>query len=355
MIYLDYAATSLFRENIFKYVYEHLTDFDGNTESVHAFGRSSKKILEEARRGIAASFNAAPKNIYFTSGASEGNNTILHMFKPYELLTTNIEHSSISSNTTNKTTFLSVDKSGVLKLSDLKEKLKDNIKLVSIQYVNNEVGTIQPVIEVGEYLKENRPDIWYHVDAVQAYGHIDIDVEKIKCDSLSVSSHKIGATKGFGVLYSKKHFSPIIIAGDQEEGLRGSTSNVIGAFAMNSAYQDTIKERDYISDLNQYFLNKLSFSHINYEINGESENKSSHIINIYFPDFETDFLLTYLDMHGICVSSGSACKAGSHIPSKVITNMYGEDRANHSIRFSFGYKNTKEELDKVIDILSNIK
>lgn len=355
MIYFDYAATSLFREDIFKYIYENLEDFNGNTESTHAYGRSSKKILEESRNLIAKSLSADAKNIYFNSGASEGNNTILKMFNDNEILTTNIEHSSVANNIGKNSTLIPIDNSGIINIDDLKKKINDNIKIVSIQYVNNEVGTIQPVVEIGEYLKEHHPDIWYHIDAVQAYGHIDIDINKIKCDSLVISTHKIGATKNFGILYCNKHFHPLIVAGDQEHSLRGGTGNIIGAFAAAKAYDKMTNERKYILNLKNYFLEKIKDSNINYEINGDTNHQAPHILNLYFKDYKTDFLLTYLDMHGVCVSSGSACKSGSHVPSTVVTNIYDELRARHSIRFSFGYKNTFEEIDKTIEILGDIK
>ena len=355
MIYFDYAATSLFREEIFEYIFKHLGDFDGNTESTHAYGRSSRKILEEARADIARSLNADPTYIYFNSGASEGNNTILKSFYDGEILTTNIEHSSIINNIDEKTQIVKVDSSGIFKVEDLIEKISDNTKLISVQYVNNELGTIQPVDELGAWLSENRPDIWLHVDAVQAYGHIDIDVEKINCTSLSISAHKLGASKNFGILYAKRAFAPLIKAGDQEQGLRGGTGNTIGAYSCARAYEASSKEREYIKSLKEYFLQALAKTNINYEVNGDLNSQTDHILNIYFKDFETDFLLTYLDMHGICVSSGSACKSGSHLPSHVITNTYSEDRAEHSIRFSFGYKNTFEDIDKLMKVLGDIK
>lgn len=355
MIYFDYAATSLFREEIFEYIFKHLGDFDGNTESTHAYGRSSRKILEEARADIARSLNADPTYIYFNSGASEGNNTILKSFYNSEILTTNIEHSSIINNIDEKTSLVKVDSSGIFNLEDFIKKISENTKLISVQYVNNELGTIQPVEELGAWLYENRPDIWLHVDAVQAYGHIDIDVEKIKCTSLSISAHKLGASKNFGILFANRDFAPLIKAGDQEHSLRGGTGNTIGAYSCARAYEASSKEREYIKSLKEYFLQALAKTNINYEVNGDLNSQTDHILNIYFKDFETDFLLTYLDMHGICVSSGSACKSGSHLPSHVITNTYDEDRAEHSIRFSFGYKNTFEDIDKLMKVLGDIK
>lgn len=355
MIYFDYAATSLFREDIFKYIYENLEMFNGNTESTHAYGRSAKKILERSRVSIAKSLNTDVKNIYFNSGASEGNNTILKMFDDKNILTTSIEHSSIANNLGIGATLLPISSSGIINVEHLKEKINSDTRLVSIQYVNNEVGTIQPVQEIGEYLKEHHPDIWYHVDAVQAYGHINIDVKKINCNSLTISTHKIGATKNFGILYCNRDYKPLIIAGDQEHSRRGGTGNTIGAYAAAKSYERMVEEREYILKLKNYFLERIKNSNINYEINGDIKSQAPHILNLYFCDYKTDFLLTYLDMHGVCVSSGSACKSGSHIPSKVVTNIYDENRAEHSIRFSFGYKNTFEEIDKTIEILGDIK
>lgn len=355
MIYFDYAATSLFREDIFEYIYKHLSDFDGNTESTHAYGRSSRKILEEARADIGKSLNADPACIYFNSGASEGNNTILKSFKTSEILTTSIEHSSIQNNLDDESLIVKVDQSGIFKLEDIIEKISEDTKLISVQYVNNEMGTMQPVEELGAWLNENRPDIWFHVDAVQAYGHLDIDVEKIKCTSLSISAHKLGASKNFGILYTNKDFEPLIKAGDQEHGLRGGTGNTIGAYACARAYEAMVREREYIKSLKEYFLEEIAKTNINYQVNGDLNSQSNHILNIYFEDYQTDFLLTYLDMHGICVSSGSACKSGSHLPSHVITNTYDVDRAKHSIRFSFGHKNTFEDIDKLMKVLGDIK
>lgn len=355
MIYFDYAATSLFREEIFEYILKHLSDFDGNTESTHAYGRSSRKILEEARADIGKSLNADPAFIYFNSGASEGNNTILKSFNDAEILTTNIEHSSIINNIDEKTSLVKVDSSGIFKVEDIIEKISENTKLISVQYVNNEMGTIQPVEELGAWLNKNRPDIWLHVDAVQAYGHIDIDVEKINCTSLSISAHKLGVIKNFGILYANRDFAPLIKAGDQEHGLRGGTGNTIGAYSCARAYEAMVNDRTYVKSIKEYFLQTIAKTNINYQVNGDLNSQTSHILNIYFEDYQTDFLLTYLDMHGICVSSGSACKSGSHLPSHVITNTYDENRAEHSIRFSFGYKNTFEDIDKLMKVLGDIK
>lgn len=353
MIYLDNAATAIKREEIIKYILEHTKDFDGNPESTHAMGRNAKMILEESRRKIAASIGANPKDVIFTSGATEVNNTVINAFKNSEIITTAIEHDSIL-NTIGKdnTVLLKVDKNGQISLDDLKNKVSENTKLVAIMYVNNETGSIEPVKEVGEYLSDK--DIWFHIDAVQAYGHVDIDVEELKCDSLAISGHKIGGLNGFGAMYLRENLPSFMKGGEQEKNRRAGTSFVAGAYSMAESFPKMLEEREKIKELKEYFVNELSKTDVNFEINGDVEKTSSHILNIYFDDYKSDFLLTYLDMNGICASAGSACRAGSFLPSHVITNMYDEKRANHSVRFSFGYQNTKEEIDKVIEVLSNL-
>lgn len=353
MIYLDNAATAIKREEIIKYILEHTKDFDGNPESTHAMGRNSKMILEEARRKIAASIGANPKDVIFTSGATEVNNTVINAFKDSEIITTSIEHDSIlNSIGREKAILLNVDKNGQISLEDLKNKINDQTKLVAIMFVNNETGSIEPVKEVGEYLSDK--EIWFHIDAVQAYGHVDIDVEELKCDSLAISGHKIGGLNGFGAMYLRESLPSFMKGGEQEKNRRAGTSFVAGAYSMAESFPKMIEEREKIRELKEYFVKELSETDINFELNGDIEKTSAHILNIYFADYKSDFLLTYLDMNGICASAGSACRAGSFLPSHVITNMYDENRANHSIRFSFGYQNEKEEIDKVIKVLSNL-
>lgn len=353
MIYLDNAATAIKREEIIKYILEHTKDFDGNPESTHAMGRNAKMILEESRRKIAASIGANPKDVIFTSGATEVNNTVINAFKNSEIITTAIEHDSILNTIEeDNSVLLQVDKNGQISLDDLKNKVSKNTKLVAIMFVNNETGSIEPVKEVGEYLSDK--DIWFHIDAVQAYGHVDIDVEELKCDSLAISGHKIGGLNGFGAMYLRENLPSFMKGGEQEKNRRAGTSFVAGAYSMAESFPKMLEEREKIKELKEYFVNELSKTDVNFEINGDVEKTSAHILNIYFDDYKSDFLLTYLDMNGICASAGSACRAGSFLPSHVITNMYDEKRANHSVRFSFGYQNSKEEIDKVIEVLSNL-
>ena len=353
MIYLDNAATAIKREEVIKYILEHTTEFDGNPESTHAMGRNAKKILEDSRKKIADSIGANPKNVIFLSGATESNNTVINAFRNKEIVTSAIEHDSIL-NTIDKENaiLLDVDKNGQISVDDLKSKINDHTKLVAIMYVNNETGAIQPVIEIGDYLADK--DIWFHIDAVQAYGHLDIDVDELNCNSLAISGHKIGGLNGFGALFLRENIDSFMKGGEQEKNRRAGTSFVAGAYSMAASFPKMLAERDHIKKLKSYFIGRLKETNINFEINGDIEKSSAHILNIYFPDQKSDFLLTYLDMNGICVSAGSACRAGSFLPSHVISNMYDENRAEHSVRFSFGYQNTKEEIDKVIEVLSKL-
>lgn len=354
MIYMDYAATSIKRKDVAQEIINNMDKFDGNPDSLHKYGREAKRILEESREDIAKSLNADKNQIVFTSGASESNNTVLNNFKGQKIITSNIEHDSIL-NTVDKenTLFLKVNKNGIFKLSDLKRLINDDIKMVSLMYVNNETGVIEPLEEIGTYLKEK--NIWFHVDAVQAYSHLDIDVEKLSCDSLSLSGHKIGGINGFGVLYLRKNIKSFIKGGEQEKDRRAGTSFVIGAYSMAKSFPKAVSEREQIKDIKSYFLKKLKKTDFNYEINGDVSLSSNHILNLYFPNVKSEFLLTFLDMNGFCVSVGSACRAGSIELSNVITNMYDEERARHSIRFSFGFTNTKENIDKLIDTLKKVR
>lgn len=353
MIYFDYAATAIKREEILREILENKEAFDGNPDSTHARGREAKKILEDSRKKIAKSIGANPKNVIFTSGATEGNNTVINAFKDTNIITSSIEHDSIL-NTIDKDKAILIDanEDGIICLDDIKDKITDETKLVAIMYVNNETGAIQPVKEIGEYLKEK--DIHFHIDGVQAYGHVDIDVNELNCDSLSLSGHKIGGLNGFGIFYMREDLSAFIKGGEQEKDRRAGTSFVAGAYSMAQSFPYMIEEREKIKDLKAYFIEKLSKTNIDYEINGSIENSSDHVLNIYFKDYKSDFLLTYLDMNGICVSAGSACRAGSFLPSHVITNMYDENRARHSIRFSYGYNNTKDEIDQCIKVLERL-
>lgn len=352
-IYFDYAATSIKRKKILEDILSKADLFDGNPDSSHSFGRDAKKILEEARQNIAKSIGAKPSQIIFTSGASESNNTVLSAFKNEKIITTNIEHDSIE-NTCNpaNTILIEATEEGV-SLDQIKEKITDEVKLVSVMMVNNEMGLVMPIKEIGEFLKDK--DIYFHVDCVQAYGHLDIDVDEMNIDFLSLSGHKIGGINGFGILYARENIPSFIKGGEQEKYRRAGTSFVMGAYSMAKSFPYMIEEREKIKDLKGYLLESLGKSKINYEINGNPGNTVDHIVNSYFKDYKADFLLTYLDMHGIAVSAGSACRAGAVIPSKVVERIYGTERASHSLRISLGFENTRADVDRLIEVLGELR
>lgn len=348
-MYFDYAATSIKRKNIIKNLIDNIDLYDANPSSTHNLGKKSKIHLENARKIIAQYLNASPTNVYFTSGASESNNTVLENFnnRNIHIISTNIEHKSILEKLkymTSEYVLINAKQNGRIDVKDVLNSINENTKLVTIMYVNNETGIIQPIEEIGRYLKEK--DIWFHVDAVQALGHIDIDVEKCHIDSMSLSGHKLGGLNGFGVLYLRTNISNLIYGGSQEHGQRAGTSNVLAALSMSKSIPEVINERDYISYLKNYFLKSLK--DIPHEINGDINFSSNHIVNIYFPFVKSDLLLTYLDMNGVYVSAGSACNANTLQPSYVIENMYDVNRANHSVRFSFGFTNTTNDIDYMI-------
>ena len=351
-IYFDYAATSIKRKKILEDIIKKADLFDGNPDSSHSFGRDSKKILEGARREIAKSIGADPGQIIFTSGASEANNTVLAAFSDKKIITTNIEHDSIENTYDPEYTILIEANEEGISLDSLKEKITDDVKLVSIMMVNNEMGFVMPIKEIGEFLKEK--DIYFHVDCVQAYGHLDIDVDDMNIDFLSLSGHKIGGINGFGILFARENIPSFIKGGEQEKYRRAGTSFVMGAYSMAKSFPYMISEREKILDLKNYLLEKLLESNINCEINGNSETTVDHIVNIYFKDHKSDFLLTYLDMHGIGVSAGSACRAGAVIPSKVVERIYGEERASHSLRISLGFENTRADIDRLVEVLGEL-
>ena len=357
MIYLDYAATSKKREYLLKDIIANFDKFNGNPDSIHGYGREAKKILETSREEIAKSIGAKSKDLVFTSGASESNNTIISFFSDRgQIISTKIEHPSIIEPVkvwAKDYLLINVDDSGTVDLEELASSITPKTKLISIILANNEMGAIQPISKIKSIIGDR--DIWLHLDAVQAYGHIDLDIQDLGCDSMSLSGHKIGALNGFGVLYLRNRVESFILGGNQEKDRRAGTSYIIGAYTMAKSYKYMVEEREQIKDLKNYLLAELKRRYVNYEINGEVENQVDHILNIYLPFVKSKFLLTYLDMNEICVSAGSACTAGSLKPSHVIENMYDSNRAESSIRISFGYENTKEEIDILINRLLDIQ
>lgn len=366
-VYVDYAATTPFDKEILEEVAGNADNF-GNPSSIHRIGKDAKADLQKHRGKIAESINAKPNEIILTSGATEANNLAIRGIaaqhdKPH-FITTDIEHASVRTTYQNLSeeydvTFLSAKENGQIDAEELKSSLKSNTVLVSIMMVNNETGSMQPVFEIAEALKESKALL--HVDAVQGFGHMDIDVETIGADLLTLSGHKIYGPKGIGLLYLKEgiKLSAQMTGGSHELSRRAGTENIMWIHAFSLALEKAAAERSKRTikemQLKERFLNELTEKKIPFEVNGDVNNQSSHIINIYFHWTEAEFLLTALDMAGIYVSAGSACNAGTVQPSHVIQSMYkNENRALQSIRFSFSHLMEEEDILEIVNQLEKI-
>ncbi|HLR40019.1 MAG TPA: cysteine desulfurase family protein [Jeotgalicoccus sp.] len=363
-IYLDYAATNPLDREILSKMMMVSTHY-GNPSSIHKIGKNAKTRLERARELIADNIMTDPNEIVFTSGATESNNTVLESVsrahKNAHIITTKLEHKSIletlEQDKNIEVSFIDTDSEGLINIDDLKSKIKDNTKLVTIHYVNNETGTIQSVKEIGELLKDT--DVLFHVDAAQALGHVPLVMSELDVDYMSISGHKIGAPKGIGLLYIKNgsKLNPLMYGGEQERGRRAGTENLIYAHAISVGVRKAVRDFDERSTteqrLKELFLSELDSLGVPYELNA-SKNVSPHIVNIYLPFITTDIMLTRLDLKDVYVSGGSACNAGTVQPSHVITEMYDEKRANQSIRVSLNYMTTEDEIKGAAQVFSEI-
>ena len=363
-IYLDYAATNPLDREILSKMMMVSTHY-GNPSSIHKIGKNAKTRLERARELIADNIITDPNEIVFTSGATESNNTVLESVsrahKNAHIITTKLEHKSIletlEQDKNIEVSFVDTDNEGLINIDDLKSKIKDNTKLVTIHYVNNETGTIQPVKEIGELLKDT--DVLFHVDAAQALGHVPLVMSELDVDYMSISGHKIGAPKGIGLLYIKNgsKLNPLMYGGEQERGRRAGTENLIYAHAISVGVRKAVRDFDERSTteqrLKELFLSELDSLGVPYELNA-SKNVSPHIVNIYLPFITTDIMLTRLDLKDVYVSGGSACNAGTVQPSHVITEMYDEKRATQSIRVSLNYMTTEDEIKRAAQVFSEI-
>lgn len=370
-VYADYAATTHVSPTVAEVVYEGLTEQFGNASSIHAVGRDARRLLDDARRSIAREFNVDAKEIIFTSGATESNNTAIkgaayrHQHKGKHLITTQIEHHAVL-HVFNKleqdgfeVTYLPVDRHGVINIEDLKQALRDDTILVSIMTGNNEVGAIQPIDEIGELLKAHQA--LFHTDGVQAVGHMPLDLRALNIDLFTLTAHKLYGPKGVGLLYVKQGIDLEYqqLGGSQETKRRAGTENIPYILGMKQAIKEAheeMTERNVkLVNLKTHFINALTERDIPFEVNGDVNNQLPHIINLYFPFSDVEIMLTRLDMAGVYVSSGSACTAGSIEPSHVLTAMFGEDkRTKQSIRFSFSYTMTEAEIDFIAQSIQEI-
>ena len=366
-VYFDNSATTKPYDEVIEAVSKGMKEYFGNPSSLHKIGMNCEKRLNEAREYFASTIKCNKEEIYFTSGGSEGNNLILKgLLKPgHHFITTAFEHHSIISTCKQleekgvKVTYLDVDSEGRISLEDLEEAITKDTVLVSIMQVNNEIGVIQDIEAIGKLIKERSSRAKFHVDAVQGYGKLPIDVNKSNVDFLTVASHKIHGPKGVGFIYIKKGIilNSLISGGSQEKGIRAGTENLPGIIGFEKAAQMTFEEMesryDKVLELKKYFVERLNEIK-DIRINGEIDGFSPYILNVSFLGVRAEVLLHLLEEQNIYVATGSACtsKSSSAHGSYVIKSLgLSNKEVESAIRFSFSYENTKEEVDYTIDVL----
>ena len=366
-VYFDNSATTKPYDEVIEAVSKGMKEYFGNPSSLHKIGMNCEKRLNEAREYFASTIKCNKEEIYFTSGGSEGNNLILKgLLKPgHHFITTAFEHHSIISTCKQleekgvKVTYLDVDSEGRISLEDLEEAITKDTVLVSIMQVNNEIGVIQDIEAIGKLIKERSSRAKFHVDAVQGYGKLPIDVNKSNVDFLTVASHKIHGPKGVGFIYIKKGIilNSLISGGSQEKGIRAGTENLPGIIGFEKAAQITFEEMesryDKVLELKKYFVERLNEIK-DIRVNGEIDGFSPYILNVSFLGVRAEVLLHLLEEQNIYVATGSACtsKSSAAHGSYVIKSLgLSNKEVESAIRFSFSYDNTKEEVDYTIDVL----
>ncbi len=371
VIYLDNAATTKTRPEVVEAMLPYFTEYYGNPSSVYEFSGESKKAVADARKIIADSIGAKPQEIYFTAGGSESDNWALKAAaeameeKGLHIITSRIEHHAVLHTCQYlekhgfEVTYLDVDEDGVVKLDELKRAIRPDTILISIMFANNEIGTIQPVKEIGAIAREH--GIWFHTDAVQAYGHLPIDVDECQIDMLSASGHKINGPKGIGFLYIRTgvKIRSFIHGGAQERKRRAGTENVPGIVGLGKAAQiagDTLAERKKKEEELRDYLMEQVLEQVPYtRVNGHRTMRLPNNCNFAFQFIEGESLLIMLDMAGICGSSGSACTSGSLDPSHVLLAIgLPHEIAHGSLRLTLSEENTKEEMDYVAGEIKRI-
>lgn len=371
IIYLDNSATTPIKSEVLQEMMPYLTTEYGNASSLYSVGRSAKRAIEKARNRVSELLNCNHNEIYFTGGGSESDNIALKGFayankeKGNHIITSKIEHPAILE--TCKTlerqgfevSYINVNEDGIIDVEELRKSIKTNTILISVMTANNEVGTVQPIEEIAKIAHDN--NIVFHTDAVQAIGNVRIDVEKMKIDMLSLSSHKINGPKGVGALYIKNgiEVEKFINGGHQEKDRRAGTENVAGIVGIGKAAEIARKNMEThirnLSKIRDYYIKKVQKEIPNIRINGSMENRLPGNANISFKGINASELIFKLDERGICVSSGSACSSGNTNPSHVLTAMnVPEVYLNSAIRTTFGDNNTFEQVDYVVKILKQI-
>ena len=369
--YFDHAATTPVREEVIKEMLPYFNIEYGNPSTMYALGRNAKKAMNRARKQIANAINSEIREIYFTSCGSESDNLAIKGFayankdKGNHIITTKIEHHAVldTCKTLEKqgfeVTYLNVDSNGLINLQELVNSITNKTILISIMFANNEIGTIEPIEEIGKIA--NKHNIIFHTDAVQAIGNVRIDVKKLNIDVLSLSGHKFYAPKGVGALYVKNgiEFQKLQDGGEQEENKRAGTENVAQIVGMGKAIESIYDEFDEynkkLKNLRNLFFKEVRQRIPEIKINGDLEKRLPGNANISFKNISGGELLFKLDEKGICASAGSACSTSNPMPSHVLTAIGLESSlAENTLRISFGKENTEDDVIYLINCLENI-
>ena len=371
-VYADNAATTSVSKTALDAMLPYLTENYGNPSSLYAFAQKATEAVAEARATVAACLGAAsPREIYFTSGGSEADNQAIMSAARLgarkgkkHLISTKFEHHAVLHTLKRlekegyEVTLLDVHEDGVVRLEDVAAAIREDTCLVTIMFANNEIGTVQPIKEIGALCREK--GIPFHTDAVQAAGHMPIDVEKMNIDMLSISGHKFHAPKGVGALYCRKNIPlfNLIEGGGQERGKRAGTENVAGIVAMAAALKESVDNMEedskkMIAMRDKLFAELSKIPHS--KINGSLEHHVPGTVNMCFEGIEGESLLLMLDANGICASSGSACTSGSLDPSHVLLSLgLPHEVAHGSLRLSIGEYNTMEEIDHICQVVPQV-
>ncbi len=369
--YFDNAATTRVKEEVLEEMMPYFTEKYGNPSSLYSIGRISKKALEEARKKVATLINANPNEIYFTGCGSESDNTIIKGIaysqkkRGKHIITSRIEHPAVLHTCQMlekqgfEVTYLGVNKEGIINLEELRNSIRNDTILITIMFANNEIGSIQSIEMISKIARMY--NIIFHTDAVQACGNIPIDVKRMGIDSLSLSGHKLYAPKGIGALYVRNgiEFEKFMDGGHQEKNKRAGTENVAGIVGLGKACELAflhLKDHmQHLKGLRDYFIKQVEEKIEGAVLNGGIENRLPGNANFSFPSVDGEALLLNLDAKGICASAGSACTSGSSAPSHVLSSIgLPNDLANSSLRITFGEDNTKEDVDYLVESLSEI-
>lgn len=368
MIYFDHAATTPVKPEVIEEMMPYYTSKFGNASSIYSIGRESKKAIEEARERVAKALGAMPREIFFTGSGSEADNWAIkgvaysNKDRGNHIITTAIEHHAVLHTCQYlesdgfEVTYLPVDENGLVTAEQVKNAIKPNTILITIMFANNEIGTIQPIAEIGKIAKEN--NIYFHTDAVQAIGNIPINVNELKVDLLSLSAHKFYGPKGVGALYIKKgvKITTFLHGGAQERGRRASTENVPGIVGFGKAIElatENIEQYNKkLIELRDRTIEEITKRVPFIKLNGDRYKRLPGNVNFSFEFIEGESLLLMLDMKGIAASSGSACTSGSLDPSHVLLAIgLAHEIAHGSLRISFGDENTHEDVDYLMEVL----